>query len=130
MAIFISLKNLWFFEEFVFESNDCFAWRYFHIVPPGKYIPTFTSRMYTWLWKFYKLLQNVNFLSSFDVQLNFHFYLLKSFSLTSLYSELPNACSKVILFSETHWDTLNFEVIFRDVPPVYFLITMHVFELF
>ena len=55
-------ENHKFYKEFVLESSDCFARRYFAIVPPNplrKYIPTFTSHMYTWLWNFKKYQRQV-----------------------------------------------------------------------
>ena len=66
---------------------------------------------------FEKFFKNVNFWSFFDIKLNFHFYFLKLFSSKSMYSELSNALSNVLL-SQKLTEIRAFKVMFRNVGGV------------
>jgi len=66
---------------------------------------------------FEKFFENVNFLSFFGIKLNFHFYFPKLFTSKSIYSELSNALSNVLL-SQKLTEIRAFKVMFRNLVPV------------
>ena len=68
--------------------------------------------------KFYKkFFKNVNCLSFFDIKLSFYFYFPKLYSSNSMYSELSNAFSNVLL-SQKLTEIRAFRVMFRNLLPV------------
>ena len=74
--------------------------------------------------------KNVDFLSFFNIELNFHFYSLKLFSSKNIYSEqLSSALSKVIL-SPKLVEIRSFNVMFRNAGRVQILGTILMVDIF
>ena len=82
--------------------------------PLGKYISSLLPTCMPCFEIFEKFFKNVNFWSFFDIKLNFHFYFLKLFSSKSMYSELSNALSNVLL-SQKLTEIRTFKVMFWNV---------------